>query len=179
MKKLLVLFTLSLTGLILTGCATAPNTTKTPLEIQALQTQEFSTTKHVAFNAVVSVFQDLGYTIDSANLNTGFITATSPTKNKTGFWDAMAQTTVNGKTKATAFISTAGPEKSKVRLNFVVVSNSSSRYGQNNENDTPILDPKAYQSAFSKIGNAIFVQGGGQSAPSNASAQSGNNGANP
>lgn len=173
MKKISKLAMMAIAAIMLAGCATTPKATKTPLEIQALQTHEFNTTKHVAFNAVVSVFQDLGYIVNSANLQTGFITATSPTKNKTGFWDALAQTTVNGKTKATAFVSSAGPSVTKVRLNFVVVSSSSSRYGQSNENDTPILTGKVYQNAFNKIGNAIFVQGGGQPASSSTAAHGG------
>ena len=64
------------TVLFMTGCAMneAPQT-KTSLEIQAYQSKQFDVDKKTAFNSAMSVFQDLGYIVNSANLDTGFITA--------------------------------------------------------------------------------------------------------
>jgi hypothetical protein len=45
-----------------------------------------------------------------------------------------------------------------VRLNFVESKRLSSKEGQTTDRDTPILDPKAYQVAFDRIGDAIFVR---------------------
>lgn len=59
----------------------------TPMQIQAMQQKEFEAPKAALFSSVVDVFQDLGYTINSADMASGFITAESATVNKTGFWD--------------------------------------------------------------------------------------------
>src|SRR6266404_2748927 len=56
----------------------------TPMELQALQSREYQTSKDQVFSSVVSVFQDLGYQIGNADVTTGFITAGSANKNKTG-----------------------------------------------------------------------------------------------
>ena len=55
----------------------------TPMELQAIQSKEFQTSKETLFASAMSVFQDLGYTINSAEMQTGFITANSPMTNKT------------------------------------------------------------------------------------------------
>lgn len=64
--------------LALIGCATPQQTS---LELQAFQKKQFETSKKIAFASVMSVFQDIGYTIKQANAETGFIQASSPTKN--------------------------------------------------------------------------------------------------
>ena len=76
MKKLVVLLCL-----FLSSCATMDQgPTKTPLELQSIQAKEFETSKKIAFAATLSVFQDLGYIVESASFETGLITAKSPTK---------------------------------------------------------------------------------------------------
>jgi len=132
----------------------------TPLELQALQQRELSASKPLTFAATVSVFQDLGYIIDAADLETGLITASSPTRRNT-------------QTLATAFIETAGPKASRVRLNFVTSTQRNLfnwvpgatpnqighlQYGGDMKNDEQILDPVIYQSAFERIESAIFVR---------------------
>lgn len=147
-------------SVFLSGCATAPKTEPNSLQIQAFQTKEFETTKAVAFASVLTVFQDLGYIVASADKDTGFITAASPSGNKTNFWEALGGVTSSGQTKATAFIEEIRPGFANVRLNFVNAKSSSSIYGQSQAIDTPILDPKAYQIAFGKIEDAVFIRSG-------------------
>ena len=73
---------LTAVGLTLTGCVVQPQKPPmTPLEIQSIQTREFESPKKIVFASVVSVFQDLGYTIKGADLNTGFINAESAAQN--------------------------------------------------------------------------------------------------
>jgi len=60
-------------------------------------------------------------------------------------------------TKATAFIEEIGAI-TKVRLSFVNTSKRSSAYGQSDQQDTPVLDAVAYQNAFERIENAIFIR---------------------
>ena len=142
----------------------------TPLEIQSIQTREFESPKKIVFASVVSVFQDLGYTIKNADLNTGFINAESASQNATsgadvfvGVLGAMggqnAMTQSVEQTVATAFIEEIG-KRSRVRLNFVTTIQSSSAQGQNTRRDTPILDVRIYTNAFERIENAIFIRSG-------------------
>lgn len=130
----------------------------TPMQIQAMQQKEFEAPKTALFSSVVDVFQDLGYTIGSADMSTGFITAESATVNKTGFWDVMAETAGSGNTRATAFIEQMPSGMTRVRLNFVNSKTLSSRWGQSSKQDKPILDPAVYQRAYEKIDEALFVR---------------------
>src|SRR5437763_11056501 len=78
----------------------------TPMELQALQSREYQTTKDQVFPSVVSIFQDLGYQISAADVTTGFISAGSANKNKTGFLEAIAGMRSSGGSRVTAFIET-------------------------------------------------------------------------
>ncbi len=144
------------------GCAMndAPQN-KTSLEIQAYQSRSFEVDKKTAFNSAMSVFQDLGYIVNSANLDTGFITAESPTKGAKGneaFLSFLAGMRVEGRTAVTAFIEELSSKSAKIRLNFVERKKFSGDYGQQANRDDPIQDPKIYQSAFEKISDAIFIR---------------------
>ncbi len=158
-----VLCSLATGTVILTaGCAmndTSQN--KTSLEIQSYQSRSFEVDKKTAFNSAMSVFQDLGYIVNSANLDTGFITAESPTKGAKGseaFFSFLAGMRVEGRTAVTAFVEEISPKSAKIRLNFVERKKSSGDYGQQANRDNPIQDPKIYQSAFDKISDAIFIR---------------------
>lgn len=148
------------------GCATTPTASPTALQVQAYQTKEFETDKSPAFGAVISVFQDLGYIVQSADKDTGFITAYSPSKNTTNIFLALGGSQSSGQTKATAFLEQIRPGFTSVRLNFVNSNKVSSAYGQSSDTDKPIMDPAVYQNAFNKIEDAIFVRTGTRGAPS-------------
>ncbi len=141
--------------LLLSACVTteAPPTL-TPLQIQSLQTREYEEGKEIVFPSVLSVFQDLGYIVKTADKDTGFITAESPTDGGYNIWIGATTAT---QTAATAFIEQIG-EVTKVRLNIVNKRSSSSAYGQNTQSDTAILDVAIYQNAFEKIESAIFIR---------------------
>lgn len=130
----------------------------TSMELQALQSHEFETTKEVLFASVVSVFQDLGYQLENADMPSGFITASSANKNKTNFWEAMSYQRASGNTRATAFVESMPNGNARVRLNFLNSKTSSSMYGQGSKSDKPILDPQTYKIAWDKIDEAIFVR---------------------
>jgi len=141
---------------VLVGCATAPKATLTPLEIQSLQTREFEHSKGIVFPSVMSVFQDLGYTVKSADKATGFITAESAAKSDfaSKFWLGVSSV---AQTSATAFVEKIG-KITRVRLNFVTSNKKSSWYGQSDREDTPILNAEVYKNAFERIESAIFVR---------------------
>jgi hypothetical protein len=155
-RKLLV--AISAMALISAGAAEAKKKpTMTPMELQSIQSKEFEVTKDNLFSAVMTVTQDLGYQVESADLQTGFITAASATENKTGFLEAMAGMSASGNTRMTAYIQQMPNKMSKVRLNFLNSKNSSSAYGRSSSQDKPILDPAVYNNAWEKIDEAIFV----------------------
>ena len=101
-------------GLVFLAGCTPPGPVLTPLEIQSLQTREFEHDKAVVFASTMSVFQDLGYIVNSADLDTGLITTESPaTSDRATFParltilpDLMVWSDVTSvvQTKATAFI---------------------------------------------------------------------------
>ena len=142
-------------SLIVSGCAMQKTPELTPLQIQALQTRDYSASKSVVFPSVISVFQDLGYTIKNADKETGIIMAESAAKSdSTSRFLGVSSVT---QTSATAFVEEIG-KITKVRLNFVSSNNKSYGYGQTDREDTPILDAPTYQNAFERIENAIFVR---------------------
>ena len=110
-------------ALFTAGCAmNDASSNKTSLEIQSYQSRSFEVDKKMAFNSAMSVFQDLGYIVNSANLDTGFITAESPTKGAKGsdaFLSFLAGIRVEGRTAVTAFVEELSPKSAKIRLNFV------------------------------------------------------------
>ena len=166
---------LTAVGLTLAGCVVQQQKPPmTPLEIQSIQTREFESPKKIVFASVVSVFQDLGYTIKNADLNTGFINAESAAQDTSiGPGEEIFIGVIGGvlggkptrttqsveQTVATAFIEEIG-NRARVRLNFVITRQLSSAQGQSSRRDTPILDVKIYTNAFERIENAIFIRSG-------------------
>ena len=141
--------------LLVSGCAVQKAPELTPLQIQALQTRDYTSHKNVVFPSVISVFQDLGYTIKNADKETGIIMAESAAKSDST--SRLFGVSSVSQTSATAFVEEIG-KITKVRLNFVTVNNKSYGYGQTDREDTPILDAATYQNAFERIENAIFVR---------------------
>ena len=135
-----------------------PEINLTPLEIQSMQIRTYDNKKEVVFPSVMSVLQDLGYSIKVADINTGLITAVSTAKSNAAmkFWLGIAEVS---QTNADSFIEEING-RTKVRINFINVVKQSSAYGRDDRTDQQILDPVPYQSAFDKIENAIFIRSG-------------------
>ncbi|MCG8344481.1 MAG: hypothetical protein MI685_04865 [Chlorobiales bacterium] len=148
----------ALIGLIFlcAGCATTKTPALTPLEIQSLQTREYEQKIDVVFPSVISVFQDLGYIIKSADKSTGLITAEGSAKSDKTYKFLVGESKVS-QTSATAFIEEVG-KITRVRLNFVNSKKTSSAWGRSDREDTPILEAAIYNNAFERIENAIFVR---------------------
>ena len=155
MKKIYIL--LPILFILITSCETTkPKVNLTPLDIQSMQSRNYEHGKDIVFPSVMSVFQDLGYSINSADINTGLITAESAADSDKAlkFWLGITKVS---QTKANAFIEEIGNE-TKVRINFVVTKKKSFGYGQTDREDEQILTPQPYQNAFEKIENAIFIR---------------------
>jgi hypothetical protein len=144
--------------LFLTSCKMEPKVLLTPLEIQSMQTRSYQNPKKIVFPSVMSVLQDLGYSIKSADINTGLITAESTAKSNAAmkFWLGVAKVS---QTTADSFIEEVNG-KTKVRMNFINVTKKSTYYGRDDRADQQILEPQPYQNAFEKIENAIFIRAG-------------------
>lgn len=122
----------------------------TSLQIQAIQSREFETSKAIAFSSTMSVLQDLGYIISMASNDTGFITAESPTSSN--FFSGIETT------KVTAYIQSMPNGDTKIRLNFVTHNQISQPNGGGViTTDTAIYNPQPYQEAFNKIQEQIFI----------------------
>ncbi len=148
---------LFLAGVIFPGCLTIENTpAMTPVQIQTIQTRNFPNDKDVVFRSVVSVFQDLGYTIKNADVVTGFIQADGPAQSDKTI-KFLTGSTITTQTKATAFVEQIG-SRTRVRLNFVDTQESSTEFGAQERDEIPILDAQTYQNAFERIDSAIFVR---------------------
>ena len=133
--SILILLTLGLSA-----CATTSAPQLTSLEIQAVQTREFEVSKDISFGAVVTVFQDLGYIIDNADKDSGFVTARSATKNTAGFFDFLAGVTSSTSTGVSAYIDGLREDYTRIRLNFVNATSKSGQYGQSQRADNIIYD---------------------------------------
>ena len=150
MKKILLLLAISI---LLVSCMPNYVPTKNSLELQAIQAREFETTKKIAFASTLSVLLDLGYTITSSDIETGYISAKGPTQNSTTFgWY------VTKESQATAFIEEITPGKTKVRMGFVNSEERTSAYGAKRAQDYPVEDASIYNNAFIKIQEAIFIR---------------------
>lgn len=136
--------------------------TLTSLDIQAIQKRDYEVTSRIAFASVLSVFQDLGYIIDDADRETGFITAHSPSEDATALIDLLLEdgdVSVTRQTKTTAVIEALTEDRTSIRLNFVVGKTESSQRSSATR-DKPILDAETYRNAFDKIEDAIFIRQG-------------------
>ncbi len=129
-------------------------------QLRSIQQKAFGADKAAVFGSVVDVMQDLGFSIGSADIATGFIAAESATGNKTSFWDALGGEAASGNIRATAFIETMPDKLTRLRLNFVATKSSSSDLGQNSRKDSSIANPALYQRMFAKIDEALFVRTG-------------------
>jgi hypothetical protein len=143
------------------GCATAPPTAKSGVELQAYQAREFETSKRAAFSATMSVFQDLGFIIDDGDFDTGLITATGPMRREQmDAGDLFAQlfagvdTRIATQRRATAFVEKMPSGMVRIRLNFV----DNMAMVQGTPHSAAVEDPAFYQATFEQIDKAIFVR---------------------
>lgn len=127
-----------------------------PSDVQQMQQHRYPADKTAVFGAVVDVLQNLGFTIDNADAQSGFVTAESGTVSKSNVFDILGGTQGSGNTKATAFIETMPGGVTRVRLSFLDIKTS----GTGTHQSQPIYDIRIYQRAFSRIDNAVLERTG-------------------
>jgi hypothetical protein len=138
-------------AMLLGGCAVAPPrgapVDPVPLKLQAYQAQAFDASKEAVFNATVSVLQDMGCSIDSAEIRTGYISAQTPIVLR-GKWVKSMNSA-----KVTAFVVQTRENKSRVRLTFVGRNTARGKTEEQlNEN------PGLYEQMFVRVREAVFAQ---------------------
>ena len=155
MKKKIFIVIALVTSVLVTGCVQKRYVSdKTSLELQAIQTREFDSKVKAGFGATMSVFQDLGYIIATADTQSGLITAAGP---KSQHFRPLVSQVIKYR-KATAIVESINAKKIRVRLNFVDEEESSSSFGMRGGSAIPVENPIVYQEAFEKISKAIFVR---------------------
>ena len=125
------------------------------LELQQIQARDMETTIDVAFPAVMTVLQDAGYRIQSADKATGLIVAEG-SSNKIATYNIWYG--LGSKKRiptVSAFIEARGPQYTRVRLSFVM-SLRKSRNAFSDED--PVTDPEVYRQAFEQIEKEIFTR---------------------
>jgi hypothetical protein len=152
---------LALAALALTASTTPALAKKAPemsaLALQQMQSREYDATKSISFPAVVTIFQDSGYRIQSADKDTGLITATASTKSKMTFVPFVGFGRSKKTPVVTAFIEDRGLG-SRIRLNFVMAKIKSNGYGVGLSDEEPIVDPATYRDAFERIDKEVFTR---------------------
>lgn len=158
MKVALVLAVLISITSLTSAMARKPEVQMSGLQLQQLQSKDFDAKMDTVYPSVISVLQDSGYRIQSADRASGLITATASTKSQTTYnlFQGM------GKKKDTpvvsAFIEPRGVTATRVRLNFVMTETKNRRYMSGQNDEEMITDPVVYQKAFEQIGQAIFIR---------------------
>lgn len=136
------------------------------LQLQQIQSRDFEVSKDITFPAVMSVLQDAGYRINSADKDTGLITGQGSSTSKMtynilwGFGNKKRSPVVS------AYIEARGQNMSRIRLSFVMAVTKGGIYGTRAADEEPIVDPAAYTDAFEKISQAVFIRQTVDGAPS-------------
>ena len=110
-------FFVAVLSIAILGCASEPELTS--LQKQELQSREFETPKRTTFNGCVSVLQDLGYIIATAEFDTGVISAHG--ESHTTFFPPGEK-----QARVSIFVQEWGTAKSKVRATFCLLYTSPS-----------------------------------------------------
>lgn len=155
-------------ALVLSAVSTVTMAKKAPelsgLELQQLQAKDIEAPKSVVFPAVITILQDAGYRIASADKDTGLVTGSASTKSNMSYNLFFGF----GRSKKTPVVSAFVEERgsgSRVRFNFVLSKSKSSLYGMNSSDEEPIVDARIYQDAFERLNKEIFVRQSLASAP--------------
>ncbi len=162
------LFFIALLCLTLSGCMGSggppPMPDMTQLQVRQMQTREYSdVSKMEVIKAVLSALMDEGYAIRSTDKDLGVVTAAkevydldSSTKFAAEFNQGAGSGTYQTTMRSEA--STMIRERGKnIQVRISIVQKSVSNTGGNIWSQ-PVYDSKIYQTIFSKVGKAVFLE---------------------
>ena len=138
------------------GCAAPPKVTQSQMEIQAYQSHEFEATKRHAFDSTLSVLQDAGFIIQSADYETGFITGKGTIDSRYDWWWGATREHVD----MTAFIEQRTSSMSSVRVNIISTEQRKSAWNPSQDviSQEGVRQAEVYQKLFEAIDQAIFIR---------------------
>ena len=145
----------------LTGCVTVDGVFGevdpqiSAVELEALQTREFEASVTDAFAATIGAFQSYGYTIQSADRDTGIVIA--KTTSNASLNQLIGLTRVEYD-KANAFIEPSSAGHVKIRISIVKHVSATGAYGGGGEKEAMRTKPKVYQDLFTKIEQSLFMR---------------------
>ena len=142
-------------ALALNGPAHAKDAELSGMALQQIQARDFEANAAIVFPAVMTVLQDSGFRIQSADRDTGLITASGSTESYMTWLPFVGFGQKKKVPIVSVFIEQRGPNITRARLNFVM-STGKSQVAFTNEK--PITDPQVYKDAFEKIEKEIFVR---------------------
>jgi hypothetical protein len=175
---LCLFFAFALCGCIDLDCDGDSTRPRTSVEIQSMQTREFDASYRIAFAAVVDVFQDLGYVIQSSDFTTGLIIAKSSTSKSVSrtarvpnpFDFSTFDSTFNGKVSfehgtasvekfGTVHVEELSNDRVSIRVSFVK-SEKEHYYASDSiaGNSLAVEDEAVYLDFFAKIDKSIFIR---------------------
>lgn len=127
----------------------------TGMALQQIQAKDFESGADIAFPAVMTVLQDDGYRILSAQKDTGLITAIG-SESAHYIWAPFVGLRQKKQVPmVSAFIEQRGANYTRIRLSFVMSTGKSDR---SFSDEKPITDAAPYKTAFEKIEKEIFVR---------------------
>ncbi|MDR1595974.1 MAG: hypothetical protein LBR91_03590 [Puniceicoccales bacterium] len=123
-----------------------------------MQTRNFDCSYKVAFAAVIDVFQDLGFIIQSSDAAIGLVIAKSSSSGSIrGIPGVSGVSSETSWETGTAHLEELGAGVS-IRVSFVKNKKTSGEYGVVEERSYAITDGNFYTRFFEKIDKSIFVR---------------------
>lgn len=134
MRKRTATMASAMVALALSGCVTTPADVVAPtsssVQLRSIQARAFDTTdRETVMRAVIATLQDLGFVVDSADMDIGTVTAT-----KLDGYNLRATVTTR-----------QIEERTMVRM--------SAQY-----NNTVVQEPKPYQDFFTSLEKSLFLE---------------------
>ena len=135
--------------------AYAEKPTITGMELQQIQAKDFETGYEIGFPAVMTVLQDSGYRILSAQKDTGLITAIGSSSSHIIWAPFMGFRSKKQVPAVSVFIESRSKTLTRIRLSFVMSTGKSDKAFTD---EKPLTDPAVYRDAFERIEKEIFVR---------------------
>jgi hypothetical protein len=150
-------------GIILTGCASAPKTQKTQLQIREFQSRTYADVdSKIVMKAMLNVLQDDGFIVKNAVPELGLLTATREidVENKGKAFAAAFFMGVNARWKKNSIID-ASCNVSDIKDGCKVRANFQQKILDNKGGIVKIQqidEQQFYQTFFNKVSKSIFIQ---------------------
>lgn len=124
-------------------------------ELRQLQTRDFATTKGAAFASAMTVLLDSGYRVQSADLESGLITATASSTARLRL-DTTGLSRANQTPVASVYVEERGGGTARVRIVFSLGTSATGPLAAGGER--AVLDRTVYEAFFSGLADEIELR---------------------